>query len=202
MDNLKGNSDAGKIKTREEKPKIEAVTSNVVVKKESELKKFKSQFLAEDGKTVRQHLFKEVFVPGLQRVFSDLVKNGIDWLIYGIKGGPRQNSGGGIRGVTYTDYSDRDRRYSSPSRTSSRNNIYAVNDVVFKDRGEAEEVLLRLKEEASRYGSVSIGDFYDAINQRTDHTDFKYGWVDLDSADVVRSYDGYSIKFPKIVPLD
>ena len=202
MDTLKGNSEVGKIKVEEKKPKIEPVTSNVVVKKESEFKKFRNQFMAEDGKTVRQHLFREVFVPGLQRVFSDIVKNGIDWLIYGIKGGPRQGSGSGIRGVTYTDYSDRERRYSSPTKGSSRNNIYAVNDVVFKDRGEAEEVLLRLREEAARYGGVSVGDFYDAIDQRTDHTDFKYGWPSLDQAEVVRSYDGYSIKFPKIVPLE
>ena len=61
---------------------------------------------------------------------------------------------------------------------------------------------MRLKEAVERYGMVSVVDFYDCISQPSKYTDQKYGWRDLSSATVIRVNGGYSIQFPKVVPLD
>jgi len=204
MDEFKGNSNANKEKpaSAAEPRKIEPVTQKVTVKPESELKKFKHQFFTEDAKSVKGHIFLSVIVPGIQRLLSDIVKNGIDWLIYGVKGSSSQS---GIKNVSYSNYYDRNKS-TAPSVPSSayhnKSTIYAVNDVSFLDRGEAEEVLMRLREEADRYGMVSVADFYDMISQKHNYTDQKYGWRDLREAEIIRSRDGYSIRFPKILPIE
>lgn len=203
MDEFKGNSNAAKEKNKPlEQKKIEPVTQQVLVKKESELKKFKQQFFTEDAKSVKGHIFMNVIVPGVQRLISDVVKNGIDWLIYGVKGSGSQSSG--LRNVSYSSYYDRNKQTTPtiPNSAYNRSGVYAVNEVAFMDRGEAEEVLLRLREEVERYGMVSVADFYDMISQNHNYTNRKYGWRDLRDAEVIRVRDGYSIKFPKIIPLE
>lgn len=201
MDEFKGNSNASKEKKTEEPRKIDPITKQVIVKKESEIKKFKQQFFTEDAKSVKGHIFMSVIVPGIQRLISDVVKNGIDWLIYGVKGSGAQS---GVRNVSYSSYYDRNKQSAPtiPNSAYNRSGIYAVNEVAFMDRGEAEEVLLRLREEVERYGMVSVADFYDMISQKHNYTDQKYGWRDLRDAEVIRVRDGYSIKFPKIIPLE
>ena len=202
MDNSnKGNSNVNK-NVKDEPKVIKPVTTNVVVKKQGELSKFKNQFFAEDSKSVKGHIFMTVVVPGVQRLMADAVKTGIDWLIYGTKGGSNRNSG--IRNVSYQNYYNRDKPGfgSSSKNTAARPGAYSVNEVTFGDRGEAEETLVRMKENIARYGMVSVADFYDMVGHKHAYTDNKYGWKSLENADVVRNRDGYSIGFPKSRPIE
>lgn len=197
-DKIEGNSNVSKDKLRETKP----VTTNVKVKRESEVSKFKKQFFAEDSKSVKGHILTTVLIPGIQRLMADAVKTGIDWLIYGSKGG--LNRGGGARNVSYQNYYERNKGFgtSNSISTASRPGAYSVNEVTFNDRGEAEETLLRMKENVERYGVVSVADFYDMVGAKHAYTDNKYGWKSLDTVTVVRNGDGYSIQFPKSRPIE
>ncbi len=180
---------------------ITPVTSNVTVKKPSEMSKFGKRIFAEDAKSVGSHVIDSVFIPSLQKLISDIVKNGIDWFIYGVKG-VSQNSGG-VRNVSYSSYYDRSRpSQQAPQRVTSTPAIFAINDVTFGDRGEAEEVLLKLREVLDRYHVVSVNEFYEFINQPCEFTANKYGWRDLSTANVVRRGSGYAIAFPKVTPIE
>lgn len=211
MNDFKGNSNV--IKNQSNTPisekNITPITSNVTVKKETEVKKFAKQFISEDAKSVKGHIFMSVVVPGIQRLLSDVIKNTVDGIIYGIRG--IRTDSGGTRNISYSNYYDRNRIVGNigstglpilPPNVYAKSNVYSVNDVSFLDRGEAEEVLFRLREEIERYGMVSVGDFYDMISQKHVYTDLKYGWRDLRDAKVERVRDGYSILFPKITPLE
>lgn len=195
---FKGNSNVSK-----EQPKQAAVTTNVVVKNGND-KKSGKRFFAEDAKTVGSHVIDSVIVPSAQKLLSDVVKNAIDWLIYGSRGGPNKTLGAG--NVSYSRYYNNPvPMYAQPSYTNPaipRSNVYTVNEILFNDRGEAEEVLLRMKESIQRYGSVSVADFYDLIGQRSVFTDNKYGWYDLNMCDIIRDGSGYSIRFPRVQTLD
>lgn len=203
---FKGNSQSKKIEDKNPvgDKEITPITSNVNVKKQSELSKFKNNFFTEDSKSVRSHIFSTVIVPGIQRLISDSIKNGIDWLLFGTKGSGSTRSG--ARNISYSSIFDGGRRTSSYNRSSGhvddRRNVWSVNDVTFVERGEAEAVLMRLREEVDRYQMVSVADFYGMISQRHSFQDNKWGWRNLDNADVVRSRDGYSIRFPKIIPIE
>lgn len=54
-----------------------------------------------------------------------------------------------------------------------------------------------------QFSIVSVGDLYDMADISTDnYTVNKYGWKDIQSANVVRVRDGYIIKLPKPMPID
>ena len=91
--------------------------------------------------------------------------------------------------------------YTNPM-LNNKPTLYAVNDIIIADRGEAEEVLLRMKESINSYGMVSVGDFYDLIGRRTNFTDQKWGWFDLRTADIIRVDGGFCIRFPKVQPIE
>ena len=72
-------------KVTEEK-NIKPVTSKVTIKKQSEINKFGKKIFSEDAKSVGSHVIDSVVVPNIQKLITDIVKNAIDWLIYGVRG--------------------------------------------------------------------------------------------------------------------
>lgn len=203
MEELKGNSiasknDANSNNSQTEK-KITPVTSQVTVKKQNDLSKFGKKLFSEDAKSVGEYVVNDVVVPSIKKLIVDSVKNAIDYFIYG---GKTSNNSSGLKNVSYQNYYTGRPSNTTSNATYTKPNIYAINDVIFNDRGEAETVLLRLKEAVERYGMVSVGDFYDCISQPSKYTDQKYGWRDLSTAQIVRTSGGFSIQFPKITPLD
>lgn len=201
MEDFKGNPDT----PEKNRPFMGApVTTNVIVKKDSEAKRIGKRFFSEDAKTVGSHVVETVVVPSLQKLLSDAVKGAIDWLIYGSKGSRPQT---GVGTISYGSYYNRSGIvnptpiYTNPM-LANKPTLYAVNDVIIADRGEAEEVLLRMKESITSYGMVSVGDFYDLVGQRASFTDQKWGWFDLRTADIIRVEGGFCIRFPKVQPIE
>lgn len=201
QEQYEGNSfkQRNKEKATEEKV-ISPVTSNVTIKKQSEINKFGKKIFSEDAKSVGSHVVDSVIVPNIQKLITDIVKNAIDWFVYGVRGVSQSNSG--VRNVSYSSYYDRNRPVSQTSQSISAPSVLAINDVIFNDRGEAEEVLLRLREIIARYGVVSVSDFYELINRSCDFTANKYGWRDLSTACVNRAGSGYRIAFPKTTTIE
>lgn len=203
MEDFKGNPDTPE--KNNPKPSIsKPVTTNVVVKKESEAKRLGKKFFSEDANTVGSHVVESVVIPSLQKLLSDAVKGAIDWLIYGSKG---IKSPSGVGTISYGSYYNRS-GYVNPTPVytnpmlNNKPTLYSVNDIIIADRGEAEEVLLRMKESINSYGMVSVGDFYDLVGQRANFTDQKWGWFDLRTADIIRVEGGFCIRFPKVQPIE
>lgn len=204
MENFKGNSDASK---ELPKKRVQAVTSNVVVKSQSsESSKPARKFFAEDAKSVGGHVVESIIIPSAQRLLSDVVKGAIDWLIFGSKGASRSGPGT----ISYGSYFNRSGlvntspiSYNQPQiMPRPTPTLYQVNDIVINDREAVEEVLIRMREMINAYGMVSVGDFYDLVSVRANFTDYKWGWFDLSKVDVIRVDDGFCIRFPKIQPIE
>ena len=78
-------------------------------KKNPNSKSLKTTFFAEDANTVKGQVFTSVIIPGIQRLLTDMVKTGIDILVYG---GSRKDSKDSRAGnISYSSY------YSPKSRT-------------------------------------------------------------------------------------
>lgn len=203
MEEFKSNSNASKETKNLAPSKVQPITTNVKVTSPNDKKPFR-KFFAEDAKTVGGHIVESVIVPSLQKLLSDSVKGAIDWLIYGAKGSsaPRTGAGNVIYSSYYRQPVLQNNQYSPIGAPQNRPSVYAVNDVMFYDRGEAEAVLQRMNEWLARYGSVAVADFYDLVGQRCSYTDQKYGWYDLRAAQILRVNDGYSIQFPRVQPIE
>lgn len=184
-----------------DKKKVEKVVKGPVKAKKNDIRKFTDIFISEDVGNVKSYIFMDVLVPAIKKAISDVVRNGIDMILYGDTGSSKSSSAASK--VSYRSYYDngRDRRDAPSSRTKTG---YSYDDIVLDNRGEAEEVLSRMDELVEVYGMVSVADLYDLVGITGNYTDNKYGWtaVTIKSARVERVRDGYLLKLPKALPLD
>lgn len=184
-----------------EEKRVEKVVGGAArTKKKSEISKLTDVFIAEDAANVKSYILSDVLVPALKKLISDIVKDGIEMVLYGgVGGGSRRDSG--RSSVSYRKYYDerRDDRGSRETRARSR---FDYDDIVFETRGDAEAVREQMECVIDRYGFVTVADMYDLADLTQPYTSNKYGWYNLHSADVVRVRDGYILKLPKAEPID
>lgn len=201
MDEYKPNSHKYKesLQTSSDDKKVEKIVSGTVkTKKKSEAKKFADVFISEDVGNVKSYIFFDVLVPAIKKAISDIVTNGIDMILYGEtgRGGKRSSASRISYDKKYERESDRRDR---PGRAKMG---YDYDDLIFDSRGAAEEILTKLDEIISCYGTASVADLYEMAGITGNYTDNKYGWIDIHNASVVRVRDGYMVKLPKALPLN
>lgn len=198
--NYAGNSK----KAKEEKPekKVEAVISGEVeIKKEGMGAKLKSMFFGEDFRNVTRYVIAEVLLPAARNLIVDATTQGIQRAVYGES--PRRQRPPQYAG--HTSYHTPVRRPSSvmlpdqpphysPARPASRR---PGQQVILKSRDDAEAVLQAMHMILEQYEVVSVADLYDLINEPSNHTDNKWGWYYLNTAQVRQTRDGYLIDLPE-----
>ena len=194
--NMKPNSH--KYKETEAIPKVQKVVKGTVTTKKRSLgRRFTDLFLSEDVGNVREYLLFDILIPTIKNGFVDMVQNGVEMLVYGrVKGRSRRKDG------TYVSYSSlsSDKRGDIRERRRSR---YTYDDVVFKSRGEAEEVLDVLNDLLDRYQVVTIANLYDAVGiTGNGYTDNYYGWYDLNGAYISRCREGFVLNMPNSVEIE
>lgn len=199
----KSNSHRSKEKEQGHEPmvdkKIEKVVSGAVKqRKKTGLSRAASTFMPGDVDSVKSYILMDVLVPSIKRAISDIVCNGINMLL----GEPTRGKGGnsGAAKVSYRQYyrdPDDRRDYARPRAQAQ----YSYDDIIFDDRGDAEEVLYRMEELLERFEVVSVADLFDMAGISCNYTDNKYGWTDLRSAHVERVRDGYVIRLPRATSL-
>ena len=205
MENFNGNSNASKGSATTERRVIKPVTTNVTEKKAKGLSKFKKRMFSDEASSVGESVVSDVIIPKVQGLIVDALKYTIDFIFYGKTGANNPNRRNGVNGISYSSFyrSSGTATPQIPANAYNRpNSIYQIKDIVFNERSEAEDVLLAMIDTIGRYGSVTVGDFYDMIGQHGSYTDLKYGWRDLGNAAPVRSGSGWVIDFPKVIPLD
>lgn len=186
------------------KKEIQAVVASPVKKrKKSEARKVAEKFIVGDIREIGAYIFTDVLVPALKKGVCDMVKSGVDMLMWG-GATPDGNSNNRPTYISYDkmnpSFNNTTRNYHSAYR--NRNTVYDYEDVIFSTYGEAENVLNCMEELLDRYGVVSVGDMYDLCNVSSDWTDNKYGWTDLHGANIVRIRDGFVIHMPSARPID
>lgn len=206
MENYKPNShrskEVGEQSVVERKKVDKVIKGTATVKKKSKARKFTDIFISEDVNSVKHYIFTDVLIPSAKKLISDIVKDGIEMLLYG-GNGPRRERSGGYRAdtISYNRYSDRsyERRYDSDYKTR---NGYSYDEIYLDSRGEAEEVLSRMDELIDTYGVVAVADLYDLVGITGSYTDNKYGWTNIRNAEVMRVRDRYTLKLPRPLPID
>lgn len=200
LDEFPSNSHKSKEIKRTEVVKREKIIKGKVRKKQPSLgKKMKEEFISTDSRSVLSYLLEDVFIPAAKETIANLVSGGVDMILFGGSGDHSRSSYKGKSRVSYESYYDRKSdRYSSRNRRSTQ----YLDDIVFDNRSEAEDVLTALLEDIDEYGLTTVGNFYDLVGERTNPSDFKWGWETLRSARVDRVRDGYIIGLPRPIAVD
>ena len=187
----------GQKESLSEKKRVEKVIhGKVKVRPKSGLHKLTDVFISEDAANVKSYIVMDVLVPAVKKAISDIVRDGIDMILYGESKG-RSSSSSSY--VSYRDYSRRDEdRFRDRDRDRRG---YNHDDIVLESRGEAEEVITRMDELIETYGVVSVADLYDLVGKTCEYTDNKYGWTNVRNAEPIRVRDGWMLRLPKALPL-
>jgi hypothetical protein len=188
-----------------EQKNIQAVVNGpVTVKKKTGTQKVLNSLIAEDVPKIKNYIVSDVLIPSIKKAVSDIVRNGIDMLLYG-EAGRSRDSKSTVTKVSYGGYynnpgrADRDRdrdRYVSRSG-------FDYDEYSFTNRGDAEIVLDQMEGIIQKYGFVKVADYYDLIGvTNTNHCANNYGWTDIHHARIVRERDGYTISLPRPLAID
>lgn len=198
MEEFKPNSHKSKELTPVHEKKVEKIVKGTVKsKKKNGIDRLKDNFISEDAANIKTYVVMDVLIPAVKKAICDIVKNGVDMILYGESGRSSR------RPSEYVSY---DRRYldrgDSRFYKADRARIgYSYNDIILETRGEAEDVLARMDELIELYGMVSVADLYDLVGITGNYTDNKYGWTNIRNAEPVHVRDGYMLRLPKVISL-
>lgn len=185
--------------------RVEKVVKGKVKTKRNDGRKLANIFISEDAANVKSYVFMDVLVPAIKKAISDIVRDGIDMILYGDTG---SSSRGGRRRsedrTSYQKYYDDDRRRDGRHRDDRdrRNGRFDYDDLIFDSRGEAELVRDNMLDAVERYGFVTVSDMYDMAGITPPFTAGSYGWMGLRYIEVKRGRDGYYLQLPKAMPID
>lgn len=188
-----------------EEPKLSKVVTGTTVRRKKSLgRRLLNTFFGGDS-GVFSYLLKEVLVPALQDVATDVVKQGIDKAVYGEVRTPR--SARGSSGVSRThvsyDRASSVRASHSPVRRPAvpQRSSLTVDDIVLDSLIDAQTVTGEIYDVLRRYNVISLANVYELVGQTPNFTDHKYGWYELDDMDVKRIGSQYLLILPDPEPL-
>ncbi len=194
---------------QEEPRKVERITSADAEKRKRGVgRQFKETFISGSAREAGSYMLTEVVVPAIRDTLFDAIQGGIERLIYGdrVGGGFRRPSSSAYSGLGHVNYQGMSTSSSKPppSRTMSQKSRsrHDFGDIVIHNRQEAVDVLDRLYDVLSRYGSVPVADLYELTGIASSHTDHQWGWTSLRGAKVSRMRNGsYLLDLPTPEPL-
>jgi hypothetical protein len=199
---------------RPDDPKrVERVTSAETVRRKRGLgRQFREAFIGGSARTAAEYMITDVIVPAVRDTIAEALQSGIEKLIYGdTRPRNRSTPPTGYANVGRVNYSGMSSSSVPPRATapappqlSRRSRTrHDFDELVIPSRQEANEVLDRMFDILSRYGSVPIADLYELCGLQSAHTDYKWGWKDLKGARASKLRNGgYLLNLPEPEPLD
>lgn len=201
MENRVSNSHKSKAQAAEKKKMDKIISGSAKVKKKSGTRKLADVFVSEDAANVKGYIFGDVIVPAAKKLISDIVKDGIEMILYGSTSSRKTYSDGFRAG--YVDYNRlsgrRDDRRPLPDHRPSP--VQGYDNIILNNKGDAELVLTTMDDILDSYGEVSVAALLEMVGLPSKYTDNNYGWTTLANARITRLRDGYLIDLPRAVPL-
>lgn len=214
MDDFPNNSSRGKqqpVPVPAEEPEIDTIVSEgVTVKKPSRLKRFRRSFIAGDASSVGEHVFWNLLLPAAKDALSDMGSTFIDMMIYGEKrvharnpAAPAQGLGSNSK-INYGGISTGSRVVFSPAQAAQdpvNQGRFSPNDIQVPTRAQAEAIIAKMFDVLEKYKVVTVAQLYSMVNITPDYPDYKWGWTNLDSADIKRVRNGVLLVLPPPIDL-
>jgi hypothetical protein len=190
----------------EEERKIDKViTGNVIKRKKPLGRRFMDTFFAKDSGGVFNYLFRDVLVPALQDMATDMVKQGIERAVYG----EVRSTGRSVRGSSYVPRThvsyDRPNPVVRPAtplvspatrRAVVQPSAFDIGEIILDTQINAQVVVAELDKIVGVYGAATVANLNDLIGQTSAYTDHKWGWTDLTQLSVKRIREGYLLILP------
>lgn len=199
-----------------DEPVMEPVVTGRVIRRKTPFgKRMAKMFFSSDTDSVLGYLVKDVLVPALQDLVTNVISQGIEKAVYGqasprtgYRGSARQPSTIGRPIVSYNDRYPNSRPTSAVSasitparRPADRRDAMDIGQFILETKFEAENVLNKMFEALQQYNSVTVGSLLNLMRETAVYTDHQWGWTNLDHADIRRVPGGYLLVLPPVEDL-
>jgi hypothetical protein len=186
----------------EEPKKVRRVVRGEVIRKKRTLIQSIAEAIVGDGsRDVVGYILNEVLLPAAKSTIQDMVTSGIEMFLYGESKGPSRGRRDKDRSVvSYNSYyknRDRDDDRREHRRAAKYVDRFNLNEIYFKEHGDAEGVLEELCDRLEEYDEVTVADFFELANiDGATWVHHKYGWTDLKRAYNTHTRHGWAIVLP------
>ena len=208
MNNYVGNSFKSKEdQIREQARKQSKVTHGQVLSElpntEGWFMKALHYFISEDftWKGLFDYILADVLKPTVRSTTLNILKSSAEIAV----NGKATKSTGTNNNVQYSKVSYQSGAVVPASQNTTRSSGVGYEPIKFVERGDAEAVLNSMRELVAAYGNVSVSEMFDLAGLTIDYTWNKYGWTNLDGADISRKQINgafiYEILLPKATPI-
>ena len=163
-----------------------------------EVSTFKKVFAAlfpEGFAGIKERIIWDMFVPRMQDFLHSSWEDIGDAVFS--DGRPRKSTSH----VSYDRMYQADRSTNRRSRSISRA-AYDYEEAVFSNRSEAERLERVLKDILRNHHVVTLLDYNEEVGYQTYPEQRYYGWINLDTARIERTFDGYVLVMPRPVEID
>lgn len=149
---------------------------------------------------VGEFILKERLVPVGKRMLNNASQNllkrtgdAIQMLIFG-KVLQENNAP-----VDYTSFSNPN--IANTTQPTAHKLMNQVEQFAFSTRNDAERVLAYMRGRIREFGSCSVLDYYEAVNEPVDYMMSNQGWMDLTNAQIRVAPEGFIIDLPRPISL-
>lgn len=180
--------------------------SNKAKTKPNVAKSMKGLIFTQDFRDIKEGVINDIIRPKIKEMaynFVGNIVNSIDsTLQMMIFGDVRRSSTRPGDRVSYNQFSTSYRK-PAPSLNPSISTSYNCDDLTYETRGDAEAVLMAMRDHLSRFNYVEVSRMYEFSNlSMPNWTSNNYGWDNLDGVTVKRTMEGdYVIDLPRAKPL-
>lgn len=191
------NSDVYKQKMAEKAKDKKPVPEYTITRKEKTFgQKLKEAVFGEDVKNVPEHVFFNIIVPNVMRMFGDTISGALNMTFRGLNGGKSNYRDDGSPYRNYDRMYDRQRRSAAPSGDMN------FEDYIFNNRYGVEHVIDELDDILDRYGVITAADVCTQIGKTPRSVDNKWGWRSTRDFEPVPVGEGWILSVPKARYLD
>lgn len=189
----------------EERDRLSPIVTKggVVSTKKPLSQKFAETFITEDTSDIKNYILMDVIIPGIKNTVLDIVEMAFFGTVSG-KGRQRSEKREDKRDYRscYGGASRAQRRERESDRRSRRDDKLDYRNIVLLNRDETEEVISQLHKRIRKYGSVSIAELFDLIDEPSNYNDNNWGWKDERDIGLRRVSRGYLIDVAEAEYLD
>lgn len=184
------------------------VTGKVVQRKPNVFKRMARGMVADDVSNVGDFVLAEVVLPAFRNLVFDIISQGSHRVLFGTARGRRVPIGGSysmgpvtsLKTAYHKVNSDPDvPKYQVSREDRARHNF---DEIILDSHADAIEVLENLVARVRQYGFASVADLYEYLGVTGSFTDQKYGWTNLENADVRHTRRGFVFDLPRPTPLN
>lgn len=196
---------AAKKDAPKERPKLEPLQGVTAKKVKTPLGvRLRQAFTNDDARSVSDYLLFEVAVPAIKSTIFDLISGGASRALFGQgvgnRPGQRTTNGSNINynNISRSQATGQPGNAVQPQMSAKDRATFNFDGIIFPTRAGAERALTVMLETIEQYQVVGVSDLYDLVNIASSFADDKWGWFNLDGADIVPVRTGFVLDLPAV----